>query len=486
MSALEEARATTNRVARTFALACRMLPRDVRDDVYLLYLVFRTLDDLVDEGRPEAAARVGAVSRWAAGALGARTPEVEVLIDLARRHDLPRDALLDFCLGMGEDLEGAEYETEADVDRYCYRVAGTVGVVMASLLGTERPERARPAAAALGMAMQRTNILRDIDEDAANGRVYIARDAGALRRQPAPGRARISASRPDRPRRRALRAGHRRDRRAAARTPRDRSRGRHVSRTAAQARAGGLRRARGPRRGAALPQAGDRGAGGMARVMLAVLAVAQVLYGRSRRTPPATRGLVGLMLATSVAGAGRRGARSLALAGAIGFAAELVGVATGRPFGHYAYSDKLGPRVRGVPLLAAAAWAMMARPAWAVAGRLTRGPARVPLAATALTAWDVYLDPRMVREGYWSWPGGGRYEGVPASNFAGWFVTGLGVFAVFAGLEHAEDDGDAVALYVWTGLGEGIANAVVWRRPVVAAAGGLAMGAFAVPALLRR
>jgi phytoene synthase len=176
MTALEEARATTNRVARTFALACRMLPREVRDDVYLLYLVFRTLDDLVDERRPDAAARVGAVCLWAVGARAAATPEVDVLTELARRHDLPRGALLDFCLGMGDDLEGVEYETEAEVDRYCYRVAGTVGVVMAAVLGTDRPERARPAAAALGMAMQRTNILRDIDEDAANGRVYIARE----------------------------------------------------------------------------------------------------------------------------------------------------------------------------------------------------------------------------------------------------------------------------------------------------------------------
>ena len=53
-----EARATTRGAARTFSIACRMLPRAVRDDVYLLYLVFRTLDDLVDEGRPEAADRV--------------------------------------------------------------------------------------------------------------------------------------------------------------------------------------------------------------------------------------------------------------------------------------------------------------------------------------------------------------------------------------------------------------------------------------------
>jgi phytoene synthase len=78
---------------------------------------------------------------------------------------------------MRQDLAGARFVTEADVDRYCHRVAGTVGLVMAEVLGTRHPARARPAAAALGMAMQRTNILRDIDEDAANGRIYIAQEA---------------------------------------------------------------------------------------------------------------------------------------------------------------------------------------------------------------------------------------------------------------------------------------------------------------------
>ena len=172
-----EARATTNRVARTFSIACRWLPRSVRDDVYLLYLVFRTLDDLVDEGRPEAADRVAAVEAWAAGEPFARSPEVDILDDVSARHPLPRQAMADFCAGMREDLAGADFDTEQDVDRYCYRVAGTVGLVMASVLGTSRFDRASPAAAALGMAMQRTNILRDIDEDAANGRVYIAREA---------------------------------------------------------------------------------------------------------------------------------------------------------------------------------------------------------------------------------------------------------------------------------------------------------------------
>lgn len=169
---LRAARATTRQAARTFALACRLLPRDVRDDVYLLYLVFRTLDDAVDEGWPDADARLAAVEAWAAGAPAAGR-EARVLDALAARHPLPRTAFTDFCRGMRDDLERIPIETEADLDLYCYRVAGTVGVVMAHVLGMRDPARAVPAAAALGQAMQRTNVLRDIDEDLANGRVYV-------------------------------------------------------------------------------------------------------------------------------------------------------------------------------------------------------------------------------------------------------------------------------------------------------------------------
>ena len=234
------------------------------------------------------------------------------------------------------------------------------------------------------------------------------------------------------------------------------------------------------------------------RALFAALVASQVAYSRlpERHRVAATRGIVGLLLTTSVTEAvaargPRRGAGPIAAAGAFGFATELAGVATGRPFGHYTYSAQLGPRVGGVPLLAAAAWAMMSRPAWVVAGLMSRRRVpRIALAAGALTAWDVFLDPRMAREGYWSWPGGGRYEGIPASNFLGWFVTGLGVFAVWSVLDPDDDpaaDGDgALALYAWTWLGEGFANAVLWRRPVTAAAGGAAMGAFALPALLAR
>jgi 15-cis-phytoene synthase len=171
---LAEARSTTRRVARTFALACRLLPAHVRGDVYRLYLVFRTLDDAVDERWPGAEARIEAVERWARGG-PAESREARLLAEIEERHPLPREALLDFCLGMRDDLLERPVASESDLDEYCYRVAGTVGVVMAAVRGSRAP--AVREAAALGMAMQRTNVLRDIEEDRARGRVYLPREA---------------------------------------------------------------------------------------------------------------------------------------------------------------------------------------------------------------------------------------------------------------------------------------------------------------------
>ena len=171
---LAEARATTRRVARTFALACRLLPRALRDDVYRLYLVFRTLDDLVDDGDARAEERIAAVEAWCDGA-PARSREALLLADLEARHALPRESLAEFCAGMRDDLCRTPIATEAQLDVYCHRVAGTVGVVMSALLGATDPAAPRRASA-LGQAMQRTNILRDIDEDLANDRVYLARE----------------------------------------------------------------------------------------------------------------------------------------------------------------------------------------------------------------------------------------------------------------------------------------------------------------------
>jgi len=189
---LPEAQATINRVARSFALAARFLPRDVRDDINLLYLALRRLDDLVDLEAPSGSAqradaqqRLAAIRTWlSTGAVAdAGGDELAIFVDLQRRTPaLPTDAIGAFLDGMESDLAGPVMASDADLDLYCYQVAGTVGRLMAALLGVRGGDDAQAdrAARALGAAMQRTNILRDIDEDLANGRVYLP--ATALRR----------------------------------------------------------------------------------------------------------------------------------------------------------------------------------------------------------------------------------------------------------------------------------------------------------------
>ncbi len=156
----------------TFAPGLRLLPHSVREDTRLLYTVLRTLDDLVDDDCPEAAQRVEAVERWTRNE-PAETEETRILVELSRRHDLPRRSFLEFCEGMRHDIARATIENEEDLEIYCQRAGGSVGIILARLLGGSGPA-SETKMATLGRAMQRTNILRDIDEDATHGRVYIA------------------------------------------------------------------------------------------------------------------------------------------------------------------------------------------------------------------------------------------------------------------------------------------------------------------------
>jgi phytoene synthase len=157
----------------TFGEGVRLLPTSIQDDVRQLYYVLRTIDDLVDDAHPDAPSRLAAVERWAHGD-PANTKETTMLDHLASRHLFDREALLEFCEGMRHDLAGGCIADEAALERYCQQAGGSVGVLLAGLLGGHSPECSTKMAA-LGRAMQRTNILRDIDEDRANGRVYIAK-----------------------------------------------------------------------------------------------------------------------------------------------------------------------------------------------------------------------------------------------------------------------------------------------------------------------
>jgi phytoene synthase len=147
--------------------------------------VLRTIDDLVDEHDPHAAERVHAIERWAHNQ-PTDTPETRILTDLSRRYPIPPEAFIEFCQGMHQDLVGTVIETEEDLERYCQYVGGSIGNVLAGIFGVTHPDGATKMAM-LGRAFQRTNILRDIDEDHAHGRLYIAQTTIDRYGPPAPG-----------------------------------------------------------------------------------------------------------------------------------------------------------------------------------------------------------------------------------------------------------------------------------------------------------
>ncbi len=199
----------------------------------------------------------------------------------------------------------------------------------------------------------------------------------------------------------------------------------------------------------------------------------------------------------------RRTLLMLTSAFAIALTMEYLGSTYGLIFGAYHYTDRLGPKLLGaVPAIIPIAWFMMLYPAWMLAGVIAdrlmtrfipaQGAARVTIAALAMTAWDLSLDPRMVEEGAWVWQptDAPTYFGIPLTNFVGWFVTAAAIYVVWWLLRDAprEDDrGDAATLpvivYAIAWLGESFANLAFWGRPIVGVVTFVAMGAFAVPAV---
>ncbi|WP_433028213.1 carotenoid biosynthesis protein [Actinomycetospora sp. CA-053990] len=184
------------------------------------------------------------------------------------------------------------------------------------------------------------------------------------------------------------------------------------------------------------------------------------------------------------------------VAGGGGLAAEAIGLATGLPFGQYAYTGSLGTAVLGVPLVVPAAWIMMAYPSLIVGRRLTAALGRgrgvtTAIGAWALATWDVFLDPQMVEAGHWywlePWPTLPGIPGIPVSNFAGWLLVALLMIAALDRVLPDRHDGDdrlPLALWCWTFLSSTMAAAVFFGRPSVALVGGLLMGLVGVPLLV--
>ncbi len=206
------------------------------------------------------------------------------------------------------------------------------------------------------------------------------------------------------------------------------------------------------------------------------------------------------MFATTTAHATRRwGTARVGMAASAAVMAttivERVGTRTGFPFGRYEYTDALRPQVAGVPVIVPLAWFAMAVPAREAAhgalGERSNPVTRAVVGAAALTAWDLFLDPQMVGEGYWRWARHGLYRGIPLRNFVGWFVTGLGVMALLEAVlppSHDPADADAshVGQYAYMAVMETIGFARFFRDPLVAAVGGAAMLPVATAAVVRK
>lgn len=231
---------------------------------------------------------------------------------------------------------------------------------------------------------------------------------------------------------------------------------------------------------------------------LGLLVLAQICYpltgGGARAAVTIATVVLGFLLSVSHAalahGPRAAGALVLATTGG-GLLVEAAGVATGVPFGAYAYSGELGPKIAGVPWVIPLAWTWMAWPAWLAAVRLTRNlAARVVVAGVGLAAWDVFLDPQMVGEGYWTWtdpsPSLPGVPDVPLGNYAGWLVVALlmmALFSMLAGPAAMTPGADApmYALYLWTYFSSILAHAAFLGLPASAAWGALAMGLVALP-----
>jgi phytoene synthase len=161
----------------SFAAPIRLLPAAKRRGTTAIYAFCRRADDLVDDAADPSAARraLDAFAGTVAAALdGERVadPVTRALADTVRRFAVPRDAIDAILAGVRMDLDHAGYETFAELEEYCRRVATAVGVAAIHVWGVTDPA-AFDVAHDVGLAFQLTNILRDIPEDLARGRIYL-------------------------------------------------------------------------------------------------------------------------------------------------------------------------------------------------------------------------------------------------------------------------------------------------------------------------
>jgi squalene synthase HpnD len=184
-SAYRHCEQITSSQARNFSYGIRLLPPAKRRALSAVYAFARRIDDIGDGTLPAAEKMTAlaqareAVQALAGGHPPAADPVLVALADAARRFPIPVGAFGEIVDGCVADVRGTSYATFDELLHYCRCVAGSVGRLSLGVFGAEDQAAAAPLADALGVALQLTNILRDIREDYENGRVYLpAEDLG--------------------------------------------------------------------------------------------------------------------------------------------------------------------------------------------------------------------------------------------------------------------------------------------------------------------
>ncbi len=177
-SAYKQADVITAAHSKSFHFASGLLPEEKRSAARALYAFCRTVDDIVDEVELKKD-RDFELNYWRNIVQSASSPTDDLVAaawaDTLTRYHIPRHYALQLIDGVARDLSQSRYQTFDDLATYCYGVASTVGLMSMYIVGFKSHE-AVPYAIKLGVALQMTNILRDVGEDYCNGRLYLPRE----------------------------------------------------------------------------------------------------------------------------------------------------------------------------------------------------------------------------------------------------------------------------------------------------------------------
>lgn len=180
----------------------------------------------------------------------------------------------------------------------------------------------------------------------------------------------------------------------------------------------------------------------------------------------------------------------LPITASFGFFVEALDVATGWPFGGIQFSDLLGPKLIGVPLFVIIGWLMVAHPILVLARQISKHWIFV-FGGAGLAAWDLFLDPVMVKFGYWSWPSFTKAlplePTIPLSNTFGWLLSGMTLMAILHSVlpkERRKQGTDfklVVLLLAWVWISRIFSNIFIFHNYGVALLGGIGLGILLIP-----